>query len=454
MNDIIYNFDLFIFDFDGTILDTEPIHYESYLESIMSFQSHNYLKNDLLEKEFTYSIYEKYCHSLNLNDIKLFLSIKFNIDDYNSFYKLKQQIYEEKIKNEDRLKYIDGFEMFLNKIIYYNKPFIIVTNSSKQNLDYFQNIPKFHLLKKTLKIFTKEDFKNKKPHPECYLKIHHLYPQFNRKIGFEDSLRGFHSLIQLKNHITPCLIQHNSYHYFNHIYNHYNNIRFYNIKNYERSELTNTNNIMNNFDPSIINNFNIHYENNMSIDWMIENYIRQINNNKIIIKNIIEDISIIINNNHKYSNIFLTGMGKSGYICKKSASTWQSLSIPCIYLDLPNLPHGDFGILKDGDIIIFISNSGNTEEIIYILKYLNENFNKNITKICITANKENEMQKYCDYSFNLNNIRESDTINMTPSNSSSLFMMILDYIGIYIKNNITKDEFKLNHPAGSLGKII
>ena len=144
-------------------------------------------------------------------------------------------------------------------------------------------------------------------------------------------------------------------------------------------------------------------------------------------------------------------MGKSGYICKKCASTWQSLCIKASYIDLPNLPHGDFGIFKDGDILLLISNGGNTSEIIYILKYLKYTLNKNINTISIIANKNSEMEKYSNFVYILDNITESDLIDMTPSTSSIVFMSLLDGIGINMKKNITKDEFKLYHPNGNLG---
>jgi arabinose-5-phosphate isomerase len=168
--------------------------------------------------------------------------------------------------------------------------------------------------------------------------------------------------------------------------------------------------------------------------------------------NIINQITIIINNLNSENNIYLSGMGKSGYVCKKSASTWQSLSIKCSYIDLPNLPHGDFGIFRDGDIIILISNSGNTDEIIYILKYLKNNLNKKITTISIVANKDSEMEKLSTFTYILENIQEADLINMAPSTSSLIFMSLLDGIGVNLKQNITVEDFKINHPAGSLGK--
>jgi arabinose-5-phosphate isomerase len=169
-----------------------------------------------------------------------------------------------------------------------------------------------------------------------------------------------------------------------------------------------------------------------------------------------KNISILIKNLDKSSHIFLSGMGKSGYVCKKSVSTWQSLSIPCSYIDLPNLPHGDFGQFKNGDLLILISNSGNTEEIIYILKYLRklrDNGEKKIMTLSIVANNDSIMEKYSDFTFKMNNIREGDLINMTPSTSNILFMALLDAIAINLKKNITKEEFQLCHPGGNLGKL-
>ena len=78
----------------------------------------------------------------------------------------------------------------------------------------------------------------------------------------------------------------------------------------------------------------------------------------------------------------------------------------------------------------------------------------NITTISIVANKDSKMEEYSDYTFVLNNIKEADVINMTPSTSSLIFMSILDGIAINIRNDISKDEFKLYHPAGALGKRI
>jgi arabinose-5-phosphate isomerase len=422
-------YDLFIFDFDGTIMDTEEFHKNAWLKAILEITKLDNIDFNMIE-------YQKYFHNLNGTTSKNYLEIKYNISDYDSIYKRKQYYYEEFIKTEE-INLIHGVENFLNFIINNNKKFIIVTNTSNVFINIF--LDKHPILKKTHKIYTKELFINRKPNPECYLKISNNIEYIEmKKIGFEDSLCGMHALYQVST-ITPVLIYNKDYYYNNVIFNDYKNI--ITMKDYDLYDL--------NLQIPVNEESN---ENYIFINNILLNNIDQLQQNLNFMKNAINDISIIINNMNKNSNIYLSGMGKSGYVCKKCASTWQSLSIRCSYIDLPNLPHGDFGIFNDNDILILISNSGNTDEIIYILKYIKNNLKKKITTISIIGNKDSEMEKLSDFTYILNNIKEADLINMTPSTSSLIFMAVLDGIAINLNKSITKDQFKLNHPAGSLGK--
>jgi D-arabinose 5-phosphate isomerase GutQ/beta-phosphoglucomutase-like phosphatase (HAD superfamily) len=422
----ILNYDLFVFDFDGTIMDTEKTHCKAW-EIVLSKH---------MDKEIIINIndYQKYFHSLIKDYSKNYLNIFYNIkyEDYDNLYKLKQNIYEEFIKTEN-IELITGIEIFLNFLINNNKKFIIVSNTSNRFI-YLYSL-KYPILKNAHKIYTKELFINKKPNPECYLHVVNEFKNY-KIIGFEDSLPGMTSLYQVNN-ITPVLIYDKKYYYNNLIIEKYNNIIL--LENYNIKDLDN-----------MLNNYLS--DNLLFIDNILNNNINELKKNYLNMKNIINQISIIINNLNSQNNIYLSGMGKSGYVCKKSASTWQSLSLKCSYIDLPNLPHGDFGIFRDGDILIFISNSGNTDEIIYILKYLKNNLNKKITTISIVANKDSEMEKISTFTYVLENIIEVDLINMTPSTSSLIFMSLLDAIAVNLKKDITIDEFKKYHPAGSLGK--
>jgi D-arabinose 5-phosphate isomerase GutQ/beta-phosphoglucomutase-like phosphatase (HAD superfamily) len=424
MNNIL-NYDLFIFDFDGTLFDTEKHHCKAWCNALSKE------KNQIINIEL--SDYIKYFHSLNSMMSRNYLKVLYNIDYYDTIYKKKQYEYEKIISNEN-IEFINGAEDFLNFILNNNKKFIIVTNTSNKFINIFKI--KYPILNKATKIYTKENFINRKPNPECYLRIAHEYKN-EKKIGFEDSLIGIHALYQVSE-ITPILIYNFNYYYNIDIINNYNDIII--LKQYNLNKLNDNLLLFNNSSNKIF------------IDSILNNNINQLKNNFNNMKHIISQVSALVKNISSNNQIYLSGMGKSGYVCKKSASTWQSLSIKCSYIDLPNLPHGDFGIFQDNDILILISNSGNTEEIIYILNYLKTSLNKRIITISIVANKNSTMEKLSDFTYILDNIIEADNINMTPSTSSLIFMALLDGIAINVKKNITKEEFKMVHPSGSLGK--
>jgi len=422
MNKLL-EYDVFIFDFDGTIMNTETYHCLAWSNALSEYKNEN-IKISLLE-------YQENFHKLDKNYSKNFLEINYNIFDYDIIYKLKQFHYQELIKNNE-LFFMNNYENFLNFLLDNNKIIVVVTNTSIKSIEIFKQ--KYPILSNINKFYTKELFINKKPHPECYIKVSNDYKNF-KKIGFEDSLVGIHALYQVED-ITPILIYDNNYYYSEYILKTYSNI----IK-------------LNNYNLYELNNELLHFNNNSNIIHnILNNNIIEFQKNYLNMKNAILHITTILKNRSEYSNIYLSGMGKSGYVCKKSASTWQSLSIKCSYIDLPNLAHGDFGIFRDNDILILISNSGNTDEIIYVLKYIKNTLNKKITTISIVANENSIMQKLSDYTFILENIKEADIINMTPSTSSLLFMALLDGISINLQKNISKDEFKLYHPCGSLGK--
>ena len=427
----ILDYDLFVFDFDGTIMDTEKYHCKSW-NIVLS----EYLNYDI---NINLNDYQKIFHSLEKNYSKYYLNILYNIDfkKYDEIYNNKQKIYKTLIQTEN-IELINGIENFLNFLKDNNKKCIIVTNTSINNIDIF--LEKYPIMNIFEKIYTKEMFNNKKPNSECYLKVVNDYKNC-KIIGFEDSLPGIESLYKVTN-ILPIIVNNDNY-YYNYMIDKYDVIKLndYNINDLNNNvkELQNKINIIN-------------IKNEVFIENILNNNIIQLQNNFINMKNIINQISILLKTINP-NTIYLSGMGKSGYVCKKSASTWQSLSIKCSYIDLPNLPHGDFGIFKDNDVLILISNNGNTDEVIYILNYL-KNLNKKITTISIIANKNSKMEELSSFTYILNNIREADLINMTPSTSSLIFMALLDGIGINLHKDISKNEFKIYHPAGSLGKIL
>jgi D-arabinose 5-phosphate isomerase GutQ/beta-phosphoglucomutase-like phosphatase (HAD superfamily)/GTP:adenosylcobinamide-phosphate guanylyltransferase len=409
----LYIFDLYIFDLDGTLINTEKLHYESYKESLNYF---NY------NKEFTYN---DYCKLIHYDDelFKTIIATDLNLN-YKKFYQHKKDLYISKINSELHLN--NNVEILLNNLFEKKIKTAIVTHSEKDIINII--LEKLPILKKINIILSRDDYNNKKPHPECYIKVLDYFPECKNPIGFEDSYKGFLSLN--RSPITSVLICSKDYYYCNKL---------------------NATNFISDFCEFDENKIKIKENISNWIDNKINKYSNSINDLKETFKIPLTNlISLFENMNH---NIYLTGIGKCGHICKKSVSTWQSMGISCHYLNLPDLFHGDFGILKENDIIIYISNSGNTKELINCASYIKQKFK--ILQIALTINKNNEITNHVNFCYSISNtIEEIDKINMAPTLSSVIFMIFLDMLGVYLaeKKEITLEKFQLNHPGGDLGK--
>lgn len=220
MNNIIDQHDLFIFDLDDTIVKTEHIHYQSWLLALEYMLGYKY---HIEPKEF-YSIF----HSNYQNSIKDYLKNTHNIV-VEEIIKEKDKIYFDlicKFKNE--IKMIDGCEDFINKIIENNKKFIIVSNTVKQQIDFFSDL--FPILKQSTKNYYRELLKTKKPNPECYLKVIDDFPNI-KKVGFEDSITGIHAITRVPE-ISAYYINSTEYVHHNYI-----------LKNYDVSHINNYNDL-------------------------------------------------------------------------------------------------------------------------------------------------------------------------------------------------------------------
>ena len=187
--------------------------------------------------------------------------------------------------------------------------------------------------------------------------------------------------------------------------------------------------------------------------YKLNTYIKQLENSK---ESLEECIGLILSLLKPLKGtIFLTGIGKSAHIVRKNVATWQSLGISAHTLLVQDMFHGDMGILKNGDVILYITNSGNTDELLTVSKYIKENFS--VMQICISNNPSAKLASFVDYSFNICNfkIKEADTLNIAPTVSCVIFMTLLDIIGIHLAelNEITREDFQRNHPGGDIGKI-
>ena len=148
--------------------------------------------------------------------------------------------------------------------------------------------------------------------------------------------------------------------------------------------------------------------------------------------------------------VIFSGVGKNSFICKKAAATFSSVGVPSFFVDPTGVSHGDAGQLEKKDILVIISNSGNTIELTNLLKYANR---FRIKIIGIASNSNSMLVKSSDVKIIYPKLRESDPNNIVPTTSTSFVMILCDCIATTImeKRKFTKEKFFLYHKGGNLG---
>jgi len=161
----------------------------------------------------------------------------------------------------------------------------------------------------------------------------------------------------------------------------------------------------------------------------------------------IDAVNLIMNCKGK---VIFSGVGKNSFICKKAAATFSSVGIPSFFVDPTGVSHGDAGQIEKKDILVIISNSGNTLELTNILKFANR---FRIKIIGIASNANSMLLKASDVKILYPKLKESDPNNIVPTTSTSFVMMFCDCLATTImeKRKFTKENFFLYHKGGNLG---
>lgn len=206
MNNILNNYDLFIFDLDDTLIKTEQYHYDAWIITLKKYINNDFNMNT---NEF-FSIF----HCITQNRIPNYLKNDMHLDNYIDVIEYKNKTYLDIITKEKyNIQMLDGCEEFIRQIIKNNKIFIIVSNSLKEHIDFFSEL--FPILKQSSKNYYREIITNRKPHPECYQTVVKDFPDM-RLVGFEDSITGIHAITQVTN-ITTYFINTPDYYHYNYI---------------------------------------------------------------------------------------------------------------------------------------------------------------------------------------------------------------------------------------------
>lgn len=151
--------------------------------------------------------------------------------------------------------------------------------------------------------------------------------------------------------------------------------------------------------------------------------------------------------------VVLCGMGKSGHIARKVSATLSSLGISSFFLHPAEAVHGDLGMVSDIDIVILISHSGETREILQILSSLKV---IGAELIAITGNKDSTLAKECNLCQILEIEKEACFLNLAPTSSTTSVLVYGDALAVVasLETGFGKSDFGLFHPAGTLGKKV
>lgn len=154
---------------------------------------------------------------------------------------------------------------------------------------------------------------------------------------------------------------------------------------------------------------------------------------------------------HCKGKVVLMGMGKSGLVGRKIASTFASTGTPSFFLHPAEGLNGDFGMLAKEDLIIAISNSGETRELLEVLPLIKRYGNRLIT---LTGNMTSTLAKSGDINLDIHVKEEADPLGLAPTSSTTATLALGDALAVALmgKRDFKKEDFAILHPGGVLGK--
>lgn len=151
--------------------------------------------------------------------------------------------------------------------------------------------------------------------------------------------------------------------------------------------------------------------------------------------------------------VVVLGVGKSGHIGAKIAATLTSTGSPAVVLDSLNAMHGDLGMVADGDVVLALSASGETEELLRILPALTR-FQVRIVAFC--GNAESTLAKNCEVLLDVNVEQEACPLNLAPTSSTTVMLALGDALAMVLleARGFQKEDFARFHPGGMVGRSL
>ncbi len=164
----------------------------------------------------------------------------------------------------------------------------------------------------------------------------------------------------------------------------------------------------------------------------------------------VEDAARALKNGRK---VVVSGLGKNVPICEKFVGSMISLGLDAYFLHTNSAVHGDMGIVKDGDLVILLSKSGETAESIYLARLLRE---RRAVMWLLTFTRESTLAREIPNRIVLDLEHEGDQWNIMPNNSTTVNLIVLQGLAMQTaaKLGLELEDFKRNHPGGRIGELL
>lgn len=149
--------------------------------------------------------------------------------------------------------------------------------------------------------------------------------------------------------------------------------------------------------------------------------------------------------------VLTCGIGKAGIIARKLSASFSSTGTPSHFLNPAEGVHGDVGSIRSGDLVVVLSDSGETEEILRMLSILKK---LSHPVISISAGRNNSLARFADVSLSYGKVREACPLGLAPSASTTAMLALGDalFLSVMKLRKFTSDDFAIYHPAGQLGR--
>jgi len=162
----------------------------------------------------------------------------------------------------------------------------------------------------------------------------------------------------------------------------------------------------------------------------------------------LDEAEMAVNLFRSHKRIVVCSMGKPAFACAKAIYTAHSFGLDWVELDATHAFHGDLGVVRDGDLVVIVSKSGETKETNEIVKYLDH------TTLAITSGENSTLSCLCSFTLNIPLDNECSPFGYAPMASTTLYMIVLHALMCEAveANNCTIEQYARNHPNGEIGE--